>query len=78
MKVTPQMMVKLEKCKSANDVLELAKQENISLTLEQAQKAFELLQSEDVPDEAMENVTGGWDICYDDTPCLQDGTVNVL
>jgi len=63
MKVTPQMMSKLEKCKSVNDVLELAKKENISLTLEQAQKAFELMKSEDVPDEVMENVTGGWEKC---------------
>jgi len=61
MKVTPQMIAKFEKCKSAENVLELAKQENISLTLEQAQKAFDLLQSEDISDEAMEKVTGGWE-----------------
>jgi len=60
MKVTPQMMAKLEKCKSAEDILELAKQENVSLTLEQAKNAFELLQSEDISDETMKKVTGGW------------------
>jgi len=69
MKITPQMMAKFEKCKSTNDVLELAKKENISLTFEQAKNAFELLQSEDVSDEAMEKVTGGWCICNDALPC---------
>jgi len=81
MKVTPQMMAKFENCKSANDVLELAKQENISLTLEQAQKAFDLLQSEDISDEAMEKVTGGWggscnqDTCPQYSPCPQEWPV---
>jgi len=65
MKVTPQMMTKFEKCKSAEDVLELAKQENISLTLEQAKNAFALLHSEDIPDDVMEKVSGGdiWGNC---------------
>jgi len=63
MKVTPQMMAKFEKCKSTEDVLELAKQENISLTLEQAKNAFELLQSEDISDGTMEKVSGGWCRC---------------
>jgi len=43
-----------------SNILELAKKENISLTLEQAQKAFDLLQTEDISDEAIEKVTGGW------------------
>jgi len=66
MKVTPQMMAKFEKCKSVNDILELAKKENVSLTLEQAQKAFNLLQSEDISDETMAKVTGGG--CWNDFP----------
>jgi len=59
MKVTPEMMVKLENCKSAEKIMELAKQEKISLTKEQAQKLFDLLQSEDVTEEKMKNVFGG-------------------
>jgi len=72
MKVTPQMMAKFEKCKSAEDVLELAKQENVSLTLEQAQKAFDLLHSEDISDEVMAKVTGGCGWCSDLGPCTEN------
>lgn len=68
MKVTPQMIAKFENCKSAVEVLELAKKENISLTIEQAQKAFDLLQSEDVSDEVMTKVTGGWEKQGSPTP----------
>jgi len=60
MKVTSQMMAKLEKCKSVEDLLELAKQENISLPMDQAQKALELLQSESVSGMFYSNLNYEW------------------
>jgi len=68
MKVTSQMMAKFEKCKSAEEILELAKKENIFLNLEQAQMAFDLLKLDDVSDEMMEKVVGGGAI-YNLQPC---------
>jgi len=59
MKVTPDMMAKFEQCKSAEDVLDLAKNNNVVLTKEQAKKTFDFLQSEDISDEMMEEVVGG-------------------
>lgn len=59
MKIIPEMMAKLKTCKSADAVLEVAKQEKISLTMEQAEKAFALLKSEDISDEEMNKIIGG-------------------
>jgi len=61
MKVTPQIMAKFENCKSAEEIMDLAKSYNVVINKKQAQDAFELLKSEDISDQAMEKVTGGWD-----------------
>jgi len=63
MKVTPEMMAKFEKCKSAEDVLELAKSYNVVINKKQAQDAFDMLKSEDVSDEMLEKVCGGMKPC---------------
>jgi len=59
MKITPEMMGKFANCKSAEEIMDLAKQEKYSMTTEQSQKLFDLLQSEDMTDEMMEKVSGG-------------------
>lgn len=59
MKLTAQQMQQLENCSSAEEIMTLAKRANITITLEQAQKAFDLLKSEEVPDDWMVQVTGG-------------------
>lgn len=59
MKITVEQMKAFELCKSVEDVLALAKKENISITADQAKKAFELLRSDDISDEALEKIAGG-------------------
>jgi len=59
MKITPEMMAKFEKCKSAEDVLELAKSYNVVINKKQAQDAFEMLKSEELSDEMLEKICGG-------------------
>jgi len=52
-------MQQLENCSSAEEIMTLAKNANIPITLEQAQKAFDLLNSENVPDDWMNQLVGG-------------------
>ena len=60
MKFTDEMLEKAKTAKSAEELLAMAKAENIELTEEQAAKAFaELNKAGELSDEELDNVSGG-------------------
>ena len=64
MKFTKEMIEKAKGAKSAEELLELAKAENIELTAEQAEKAFtELNKSGELSDDELDNVAGAGGFC---------------
>ena len=64
MELTKEMIEKAKAAKSAEELLELAKAENIELTAEQAAKAFaKLNKSGELSDEELDNVAAGGSAC---------------
>ena len=60
MNITKELLEKAKTAKSAEELLEMAKAENIELTEEQAAKAFaELNKIGELSDEELDNVAGG-------------------
>ena len=60
MNITKELFEKAKTAKSAEELLEMAKAENIELTEEEAEKAFaELHKSGEISDEELDNVAGG-------------------
>ena len=60
MKFSNEMIEKAKTAKSAEELLEMAKAENIELSAEQAAKAFaELNKTGELSDEELDNVSGG-------------------
>ena len=60
MNVSKELLKKAKTAKSAEELLELAKAENIELSAEQAAKAFaELHKAGELSDEELDNVSGG-------------------
>ena len=73
MKLTREMMEKAKTAKSMQELLEMAKAENIELSAEEAEKAFEKLnKSGELSDDELDNVSAG---CYEsgDTPKFSVG-----
>ena len=65
MKLTREMMEKAKTAKSMQELLEMAKAENIELSAEEAEKAFaELHKTGELSDDELDNVAGG---CGDDS-----------
>ena len=62
MKISKELLEKAKTAKSAEELLEMAKTENINFTAEEAAKAFaELNKSGELSDEELDNVAGGCD-----------------
>ena len=60
MKISKELLKKAKTAKTAEELLELAKAENIELSAEQAAKAFaELNKTGELSDEELDNVSGG-------------------
>ncbi len=60
MKFLNEMIEKAKTAKSAEELLAMAKAENVELTKEQAEKAFaELHKTGEISDEELDNVSGG-------------------
>ena len=73
MKLTREMMEKAKTAKSMQELLEMAKAENIELSAEEAETAFEKLnKSGELSDDELDNVSAG---CYEsgDTPKFSVG-----
>ena len=60
MKISKELLEKAKAAKTAEELIEMAKEENIELTAEQAAKAFaELNKTGELSDEELDNVSGG-------------------
>lgn len=59
MQFTNEQIKKAMECKSADELLELAKAEGIEMTAEEAEKYFEALKSKDLNLDDLDAVTGG-------------------
>ena len=60
MNVSKELLEKAKTAKTAEELIEMAKEENIELTVEQAAKALaELNKSGELSDEELDNVSGG-------------------
>ena len=60
MKISKELLEKAKTAKSAEELLEMAKTENINFTAEEAAKAFaELNKTGELSDEELDNVAGG-------------------
>ena len=60
MKISKELLEKAKTAKTAEELIEMAKAENIELTVEQAAKALaELNKSGELSDEELDNVSGG-------------------
>ena len=60
MKISKELLEKAKQAKTAEELLAMAKAENIELTVEQAAKAFaELNKAGELSDEELDNVAGG-------------------
>ena len=65
MKFTDEMIEKAKNAKTAEELLELAKAENIEMTAEEAAKTFaDLHKSGELSDDELDNVAGG--LCEDE------------
>ena len=76
MNVSKELLEKAKTAKSAEELIEMAKEENIELTVEQAAKALaELNKSGELSDEELDNVAGGCAGPYQsgDTPLFNSG-----
>ena len=77
MKITKELLEKAKTAKSAEELLEMAKAENLELTEEEAAKAFaELNKTGELSDEQLDNVAGGCGRDYEasgDTPKFRVG-----
>ena len=60
LKLNKEILTALMNCKDAKDVMALAKTKGIDLNEEQAGKVFASTHSEELTDEEMDMIVGGW------------------
>ena len=58
-KITKEMMEKAEQCKTADDLVALAKAEGFTLTKEEAEAYLAELENMELDEEALDKVAGG-------------------
>ena len=73
--LTPELIAKAKAAKSAEELFELAKENNVELTEEEAKTYFEQLNANGaVSDDELELVAGGCDLFSDKTRKIVSGT----
>lgn len=65
-KITKEMLEKAAKCKTADELIALAKKEGFELTKNEAEAYLEELQNVELDEKALDKVAGGG--CYPDCP----------
>ena len=63
-KVTPELLRKAAACKSADELMELAKSEGFTITKEEAEAYLEDLSSVQLDLDTMNQIAGGIKTCY--------------
>ena len=59
-------------CKTADELMELAKAEGYDITKDEAEAYFAELSDVELDSEKLKNVSGGVDICYMQCPLVQE------
>ena len=65
-KLTKEMLVKAAKCKTADELIALAKKEGFKITKNEAEAYLNELQNVELDEKALDKVAGGG--CYPDCP----------
>ena len=66
MKLSHKIVEKIKSAKSADEILAIAKECNVEITPEEANKYFHQLHSGELDDDLLDNVSGGCDDSSDD------------
>ena len=67
--ITKEMVVKASGCKTAEELMALAKAEGMEITREEAEAYLAELSDMELDSEALKNVAGGIKFCYDIDHC---------
>ena len=70
--LTSEMISAAMQCKSADELMELAKAEGYDITKDEAEAYFAELSEVELDSEALKNVAGGVDICYMQCPLVEE------
>ena len=70
--LTKEMLAKAMQCKTADELMELAKTEGYNITKDEAQAYFAELSDVELDADTLKNVAGGVDICYMQCPLVQE------
>ena len=70
--LTKEMIEKAMQCKSADELMELAKAEGYDITKDEAEAYFVELSDVELDSEKLKNIAGGVDICYMQCPLVQE------
>ena len=69
--ITKEMLEKAMQCKTADELIELAKTTGCEITKEEAEAYLAEMKDLELDDERLKNVAGGRDICYTDGCALR-------
>ena len=70
--LTKEMLAKAMKCKTADELMELAKEEGYDITKDEAEAYFVELSDVELDSEKLKNIAGGVDICYMQCPLVEE------
>ena len=70
--LTKEQIMKAMQCKSADELMELAKAEGYDITKDEAEAYFAELSEVELDSGTLKNVAGGVDICYMQCPLVQE------
>ena len=70
--LTQEMVMKAMQCKTAGELMELAKAEGYDITKDEAEAYFAELSEVELDSGTLKNVAGGVDICYMQCPLVQE------
>ena len=69
--ITKEMIEKAMQCKTADELIALAKTAGCEITKEEAEAYLAELADKELDGEALNNVAGGKDVCYTDSCALR-------
>ena len=70
--LTKEMLEKAMQCKTADELMELAKTEGYNITKDEAKAYFAELSDVELDADTLKNVAGGIDICYMQCPLVKE------
>ena len=70
--LTKEMLAKAMQCKTADELMELAKEEGYDITKDEAEEYFVELSDVELDSEKLKNIAGGIDICYMQCPLVEE------